>query len=388
MPQDDENLNPEDQASADKHLADAKEFFDKPNPNLEPKHEEKVPEKKESKEEGKPSEEDDLLNSIGFKKPAKPEEKKEEPKHEDDEDFGEIPEDSPNHANWKKLNESRSSWKARAEAAEAKLQDAPDDAATETLRARNKELEAQNEAYSSKIKQLDFKSHPDYFDKYEKPIEGAQATLKEIAEMEGVDVNVESLAKLTGREFNQEVSDIIDRLTRVAGDEFSQVARDLRKKISERDAVSQDADKFIQEANDRFQAETRAVFDEVSTVFSETLVPLEVPADADDGVKAEVEAYNGAIGEVPKIAEQIAFGGLDNREIAQIANEAAQYRFLINHGLPRLTQNAGAKIAALSSELKSIKEAGPRYTPRNSSNSDKSMASMGHEEAAKMAFQS
>ena len=65
--------------------------------------------------------------------------------------------------------------------------------AVETLRARVKELEEQNNQFSSRLKDVDFKSHPEYFEKFEKPVMAAKESMKELAEMESADVNSDAL---------------------------------------------------------------------------------------------------------------------------------------------------------------------------------------------------
>lgn len=384
-----ESIQGEDPSSIESHRKDAEDIdFGVHNPK--PRGDVQKETQQENVKEGSEDPQEDLLGSIGFN--GKPKEGEEKPSEESptDDDYGEPPKESANRANWDKLKRHKEEAVAKVQRLEAELAERPDTAAAETLRARVKELEQQNAQFSAKLKEHDFKSHPEYFEKYEKPIKDAQERLKEIAAREEVEVNVEALSALTGKQYAEEVSGILDQLTKFSADEFSENARQLQRTIGERNSVAENADQFIQEANERFNAETRAIFDEVTTSYSETMSPLEVPDNAGDEVKGEVEAYNAALGETARVAEAIAFGQMDNRQIAQIANEAAQYRFLIEHGLPRLANNAGAKIAELTKELNAIKEAGPQYTPRKGSSKggDYPMAELGHKEAAAMAFSS
>lgn len=370
------------------HLADAQAVFGE-----EVKHETKKQTTKESSEETKPKENaaDELLKSAGInpvKEEAKEEVKAEEKKPDDDSDLTPPPEDSDNRAHWNTLKERKNEALARVAELEKQLAERPagDDAVAESLKARVKELETQNEQYSSRLKELDFKSHPEYFNQYEKPIQEAQDALKQIAAQEDVDINVEALSALKGKEFAEAVSDTLEQLSRFNGDRFSNAAQQLLAKISERDAVSENAEEFIQRSNEEFQAQTRAVFDQVSGAYSQILTPMEIPVDADDATKADIEAYNTQLANVSKVAEQLAFGNIGQQEVAQMANEAAQYRFLMSQGLQRMATNAAARIDALESELNAIKAAGPTYQPRTTQSKSTTMAELDHIEAARAAF--
>jgi len=367
------------------HLADAKAIFGE-----EVKNEKKEQTTEESsKETSKPQENaaNELLKSVGINT-GKEEAKTEEKKPDDDSDLTPPPEDSDNRAHWNTLKERKNEALARVAELEKQLAERPtgDDAAAESLKTRVKELETQNEQYSSRLKELDFKSHPEYFNQYEKPIQEAQDTLKQIADQEGVDINVEALSALKGKEFAESVSDTLEQLSRFNGDRFSSAAQQLLAKISERDAISENSEEFIQKANEEFQAQTRAIFDEVSGAYSQVLTPMEIPADADDATKVDIEAYNTELSNVAKVAEQLAFGNIGQQEVAQMANEAAQYRFLMSQGLQRMATNAAARIEALETELNAIKAAGPTYQPRTTSTQSTSMADLDHIEAARAAF--
>jgi len=111
-----------------------------------------------------------------------------------------------------------------------------------------------------------------------------------------------------------------------------------------------------------------------------------VPEGADDAAKQHADAYNADLAEVPKIAEQIAFGQMDHQQLSQISNEAAHYRFVMTRVLPRLADNAGAKVAALQAELDAIKGAGPKYSPSDTTGASLTMDDMDHDQAAEAAF--
>jgi len=377
-----------DQQSHQAHLDDAKEFFGEEESHEKKKQtSESNPEKKTEQQED--SVQNELLNSIGVKVGEKEASNSEEKKSsDDDDDLSPPPEDSSNRANWDILKTRKNEAVARVKELEAQLAEkSTEDASSESLKARVKELETENEKYSSRLKELDFKSHPEYFNKYEKPIQDAQDSLKQIAAQEDVEINVEALSALKGKDFAQSVSETLDQLSRFNGDRFSTAAQQLLNVITERDAIAQDSEEFIQKSNEQFQAQTRAIFDEVSQQYAQTLTPLEAPADASTEVKDQVAAYNAELAQVGTVAEQLAFGQLDQKQISQMSHEAAQYRFLMARGLPQLANNAGAKIKALQEELDAIKSAGPKYSPRSSdSKSSSKMEDMSHEEAARLEF--
>ena len=381
MLEDQENQgSQEDQADFKTHFEDAKSFFEEESKEYEKKTKEKG---SEDSSKGPQTQGEDLLSSIGVKLPSvdSKEETKDATTTVEDDDLAPPPEDSPNRANWDILKTRKNEAIARVQELEAQLAEKGDDASTEAMRSRLKELESENERFSTRLKELDFKSHPEYFNKYEQPIQNAQAELKALAKSEGLDVNVEALASLKGKEFAQKVDEVLEDLSRFNGAQFSEVARQLQKTIQERDTVSADSEQFIQQSNERFHAETRRIFDEVSSQYAETFTPLEIPDDASDEVKDQINAYNNDLSGVQGMAEQIAFGTMDNAQVARIANEAAQYRFMMSRGLPQLANNAGAKIAELQAELDGIKSAGPQYRQTSASN-PKSMHEMSNEDAA------
>ena len=369
------------------HLEDAREHFPEGGVTTEGGEPEGV--EKEGEEAGVVDPSKELLESIGFREKGDGESlevKPETGKAGEDGDLNPPPEDSPNRAHWDELKTRKNEAVARVKELEAQLAERGDEPTTESLRARVKELEGENARFSSRLKELDFQSHPEYLRKFEEPIAEAKLELGELAKSEDVEVNVEALFTLKGKEFAAKVTEIMDQLTRFNGDEFSRVARNAQKVMQERDAVSAESEKFTQEANEQLQAQTREVFDRVGEKYNAAFQPLELPADADDSVKSQVAGYNSALAETAQVAEQIAFGSLDSEQLARIAHEAAQYRFLVARGMPQLAQNAGAKIAELQAELDAIKGAGPSYAPGGGGGEPQGVEEMGHMEAARVAF--
>jgi uncharacterized membrane protein len=281
--------------------------------------------------------------------------------------------DSKSHAGWQELkkraNEERVARVAaekKAQELEAKAKSAP---ASEASNARIQELESQNKMFSERLKVLDLKAHPEFEEKYVKPQNEAKAALEAIVKGDESDVKVEDLLALKGRGkmFNKAVSEALDSLTPYARVQFqSALERYIAADIGAQQALSK-ADEFLKSAKQNTGARSRAVYDQESAGFRDHYLPMQVDEKADEATKQQAAAYNAALAEVSKTAETLAFGSLDERTAARVANEAALYRFTRDYGMPRIDAivssalaERDAKIQSLEAQVKSLTAASPR----------------------------
>ena len=209
--------------------------------------------------------------------------------------------------------------------------------------------------------------------------------------MEDLDVDLNALMQMKGKQFAEEVSDILDQLSSFQRPEFGQLARDAHKTILAGEAASEKPDEFVEGADTDFKARTRAAFDKVGEEYGQLFSPTDVDESASKEVVAENSAYNEALQNVNKAAEQIAFGGLDDTAMSRVAHESALFRFLLEHGLPRVEAFAGgvigqrdAQIKELQAELGQFQGATPSLGMTSGESSTSSEGEMSHLDAARL----
>lgn len=373
--------------------ADAKALFEGNfNPEEEGEKSEKADESskaEEKKTEEKPSEEKSILDEIGLKKgDEKPEEKKAEEVTEDDIDKLKAPEDdSPNRPGWDELKSIAKAEREQNKAKDARIAEleSQQDKNTETLRARNAELEEQNKQFSERLKAIDFKSHPEFYDKFIKPVETIREKMEGITKMEGVEASVESLLALRGKDFAQSVSDVMDELSGFNKTQFADLARQALEISEQRDAASQNMDNAVQDWNQNRNAEVRRIFDATSDNYQK-FQPLPIRDGITEDQKAADESYNNAIQATTQKAEEYAFGQMTDERVAEVSNKAAQFDFIVEHAIPRLAQMAASREGALKNqisdmakelaEFKNIEPGQYTYTPSADASPDESPTKM------------
>lgn len=303
-------------------------------------------------------------------------------------------------AGWNDLKKRGNDALARAAAAEkraaeleAKLKSS-NPAADEATRARLQELETQVQTYSERLKVLDLKSHPEFVEKYVKPQSEAKAALVSIAKGDEAEINVEELLSLKGKKFNQGVSEALEQLTPYARVQFqAALERYIAADLGAQEAQAK-ADEFLKTAKDKVGSRSRAAFDSVSKGYSEHFIPVTVDEKAGDADKAAAQEYNAALASLQKEAEALAFGQIDEKTAAEMAHEAALYRFTLKHGLPRIGKlydaalsERDAKIAELEGRVKALTAASPSVDGGSGGGSDDTPAAeVSHLAAAKAYF--
>jgi hypothetical protein len=360
---------PADNDEGNSHLDAAKVFMKDDTPPADDK-----PADKKETSPAEPAKKPSILSQV-LKTPEKKEpDKPAEPVVEDiAKGLQEPRKDSGSHAGWQELKKKGNEAVARAVAAErraaeleAKLKTAP---ASEASNARIQELESQNKTFSERLKVLDLKSHPEFEEKYLKPQNAAKAQLEAIVKGDESDVKVNELLAMkgSGKAFNRAVSEALESLTPYARVQFqAALERYIAADIGAQEAVAH-ADEFLKSAKQNTGARSRAVFDQVSAGYRGHFLPAVVDEKADDAAKQAASVYNAALAEVSKTAEVLAFGAMDEQTAAQLANEAALYRFTMQYGMPRIDATVSAELATrdahiqeLEAQVKSLTAAAPK----------------------------
>jgi hypothetical protein len=374
------------------HLRDAQKFFGE-----EPKEE-----PKEKKAEGTPKEEpkeepklENPLDSI-LQSDEPKEEPKEESKEAEPDPLDELtePKDEKAKAGWNELKTIAKEARTKAEALEAELQrikesNTVDPEAHAATESRIKELEEANKQYSERLKLLDLKNHPDFQRQYVLPQE---KKVQAISELVPEGTNIKAILDLPNREFASEISRLAEDMDDFSKAELYSASRDYRQTAAEATAALSNVDGTMESLNEANKARSKAVFDAVGQEFvkQQKFKPQEIPPDAPDEVKAQLEAYNQSYANVTTEAQNLAFGQTDEVGVAKMAHEAALFRFTMEHGLPRLGQvlseqlNArDARIQELEAKIEKISAAKPNPGyGKEDGGGEKPTSEMSHLEAA------
>lgn len=273
------------------------------------------------------------------------------------------PDNAKSRAGWDELKKRATEERKLRLDLEAKLKTAgsPVDEAT---KARLAELEAQNKAFSERLKVLDLKSHPEFHARYVAPSEQAKLAMATIAKGDEVEVNLDEVLSLKGKALNKEISDVMERMTPYARVKF-QASLDayFTAQAGAEQAMSQ-ADEALKAMKTSGGARSRASFDEVATTYRDSFLAAPVDEKAPDASAIE---YNKALSQVAGTAEKYAFGALDDRGAADLAHKAALYEFTMSHGIPRIASlynaeltKSAARIAELEAQVKGLTAASPQ----------------------------
>lgn len=275
------------------------------------------------------------------------------------------PENARSRAGWEELKKRATAERERVRQLEAKLKAGPS-AVDEATRARLAELERENREFSTRLKAIDVKAHPEFARQFLAPQAEAKAALAKIAEGDEVEVDLDGLLELKGKAFNRRVSDVLETLTPYARVQFQgALDRYLAADLGAQQAVAQ-ADDFLKNARQHTGARSREAFDRAAADYRDQFTPLAIDPQAPEAEQAAAREYNAALADVAKHAEQYAFGASDERRAAHLAHKAALYEFTMSRGLPRLGRllegevaRRDTRIAELEAQVKALTAAAP-----------------------------
>lgn len=269
---------------------------------------------------------------------------------------------------------SLTGWKALKTEATTKLRAAEQELANyksqvETFRkaspaeaAEVDRLKKEHQAAMDRLAILDVQNHPDFTRQYVEPKKKALAEATEVLGYNGKEtVDVHSLLGKNPKDFAAAVSEITKDMNQMDATTVQTSLRSAYKlNGEERNALSQSGT-LKQEIAQREAQRAKAAFEETfqSLELKDGLFQaIEIPEDADDNEKAEIQRVNEAFASVKTKAETYAFGKLDERGVAKIAQKAALLDVHMQTVIPRMNteyMKVRAERDALAKELKSIR---------------------------------
>lgn len=268
-------------------------------------------------------------------------------------------EKSKSFAGWKELKtraQTAAEKAAKLEREVAELRKQTDPAKTlapvdEATRARLAQLEQENAQFSSRLKTLDLKNHPEFISKFVTPQEKAKAELAAITKGDEVEVNLDNLLALSGKKFNSAVSEVLESLTPYARVQFqSKLDTLIAARIGADEALSK-SDESLKSFSQNSGARSRATFDAVGKNFNGAFIPVAVDDKADDATKQAAAQYNAELASITTTAEKYAFGQLNEATAAEMAHKAALFDFTLSRGIPRIGELYNAELAASASRI-------------------------------------
>lgn len=309
-----------------------------------------------------------------------------------DDEFIAPDEGSQARANWDKLRTAYDQSKTTIAELEAKLNDSPSNEATESMRARVSELEEQNNILSERLRAVDFQNHPEFFEKFEKPIQDSTESIRNLLKMEEVgDENLEGILRLNGREFTNAMSDLAEQMSDFSKAELYRLGREIKDKMAAREQSASNQEDFLKQANETAMARVRETFDSTQKEYTQLFGRVETPEGADEETVKSDQEFNAAIDAIPVIAEKLAFAGLSDEDTARVAHEAALFQFVTKYAMPRLDKHMSTQISAKDQEIASLKEqienltgANPGYKPSQQGDGPVAIEDMSHKDAAKL----
>lgn len=299
---------------------------------------------------------------------------------------------SKHRADWDKLKAAEAKARKQVAELEAKLKSASPAEADAATKARLAKFEAENKDLSDRLKIFDVQGHPDFQRDFVLPKQAALGAASEILKQEGVEADLVRLLSLKGKAFAEEASKISAKLTDFNKPAFVAELRRIQTLDAQAAATILNADSFREQKTKEFQSRTRGVYDEVAKVHANDFVPAVSAETATAEQKAYDEAWNAALVARNAAAERYAFAPANEHAVADVAQKAASYDLLVEHGIPRITRLAYSRISALQAELKAAKAelAGisvsqPAMGVTSVAGSEApSMGELGHREAARM----
>lgn len=272
-------------------------------------------------------------------------------------------ETSKTYADWKTLKTISKEARLKAHEYEQKLQGLQkeleetrakmiDPNVDASIKARNAELEEQNKRFSDRLKVLDAKSHPDFEKQYLAPQRQAKAAIEQLLKDEEIaDVNLEALAALKGKKFNEAASEILEKLTPISQAKFVKALDSFLDARNGAEQALANADKFIEAKTAEQLARSRHFFDAAGKKFQGFFVPQAIDEKASPEAKQEAEAYNAAVANIAKAAEDYGFGKVSEEQAAELPHKAALLDHFVAHGLPRIQKLYEAEISSRDQKI-------------------------------------
>lgn len=333
----------------------------------------KAPEKKDATTETKAKTdapvEDPLMKSLNLSPGKKTEEKPAEKKEEilDLEKLTAPDEKNKFRADWDKLKSFAKQSREQLAAAEAKLAElGKSSASSEDLVKANDALKVLQEKFDAANKKLyafDTKNSPEFISKFSEPMANAEAAMKGLLKELDVEFDLSKALVSDGKTARQMFGELYGHLDEFSRMQFNSYLSEYQKLAKDSSVELANSEQWVKKEHERASLDMRAAFDSAVKKYPVVYKPLAVdPANP----VPEAVAYNEGVAGIQKEAEALAFSRGSLEDAGHTALDAAQYRFLVKHGLPALVTSYSkqlstkdAKIAELTAALSKVTKSNP-----------------------------
>ncbi len=317
--------------------------------------------KQEAEKTGKPVE--PAAKETPAPAETKPEEKPVEPVAATAKDrFGDIaPPDGATEVTKKGWNALKTKANAEIEAAEKKLADAQSQIetfrkATPAEAADVAKLQADLKAAHDRLAVLDYSAHPEFAQKFLEPKKKALGEAKLLLTDNAIEnaPDMASLLSLPRAEFSKKVSELAATMPAFDQGSFVTAMREAHRLQGEEKVALEKSRDVVQALEAKTAQQQKQAFEETFTDFGNKMKPLEIPTDATEEMRSDIEDYNKALAAIRPSAETYAFGRIDDKGVGALAAKAASLDFLTQKAIPRLQRDFDRRMTAADSLIKEL----------------------------------
>jgi hypothetical protein len=265
-------------------------------------------------------------------------------------------------ANLKKLAAERYSLISEKEKALAELQTKiasyEQGEVSQITAEKIKTLETQLAEAQARATAYDYRASAEFQQKFEIPSKRLETdiltVLKEFeVEAEGFDPAVFRTMNL--KQASTKIRELAGRDEALTS-ELMRRASELRNIYRESESALANAGEMFKQSRDETLTRLRSTFEEVGKSYEGQFKPIDITPDLPDDAKKFAADYNVALKAVRTQAEKFALGAGTPKDAAQVAFEAAQYRFMMAYGLKRIGQHFGSHVARVERQLAEAKQ--------------------------------
>lgn len=220
-------------------------------------------------------------------------------------------------------------------------------------------IQAELKSAQDRLAVFDVSSHPDFQRQYVEPKKKALATATSLLVDNAVEgaPDIHALLDKSRPEFSKALTEAAQKLPLFDQADFMANAREAYRLHGEEKGALSKAGELRASIQAKAAQEARQAFEASRTDFSQKVPVMEIPEGASESVVAEVRAYNQARDAAIAEAEQLTFKPLSERQVADVATQAAALKMVAGHTLPMLQRQlkeARDIITAQNEQLKGI----------------------------------
>lgn len=205
----------------------------------------------------------------------------------------------------------------------------------------------------------DLRHDPDFTRQYSEPKKKALAEASMLLTDNAVESpDIKALLDKPRAEFAKVVSELASKLPDFDKGSLVASMREAYRLHGEENGALTKAGELKQQIESKRALEARRAFDETRTEFTTKVPELTIPEGASEDRANEIRAYNAARTEALAEAERYSFNPMNERQVAQVAQQAAAMKVVAQHIIPSLTRERDQALALnreLAAELAGIK---------------------------------